>query len=92
MPDRHHTCPGQFIPRQQIKKLAALLSRFGFCVLNFFSVLSVVKGGQNLPNRLVGIGLTDLPKIGGGALVPRPHGSGIPIVCQFVLREKIRGD
>ena len=38
----------------------------------------VVLGGDNLPSP-VGIGLTDLPNIGGrGQLPPYPHGSGIP--------------
>ena len=36
----------------------------------------VVKGGQNLP-LLVGIGLTDLPNIGGASGPPGPPGSGI---------------
>ena len=40
--------------------------------------MPVVKGGHNLP-PLVGIGLTDLPNIWGGAmpLRPPPSGSGI---------------
>ena len=34
----------------------------------------IVMGGQNLPSPQVGIGLTDRPKMGGGAV-----GSGIPV-------------
>lgn len=32
LPDRHPTCPGQLIPRQQIKKLAALLPSGYVCL------------------------------------------------------------
>ena len=36
----------------------------------------VIKGGQNLP-PMDGIGLTDLPNIGGASGPPGPPGSGI---------------
>ena len=38
--------------------------------------VQVLKGGQNLP-PLVGIGLTDPPKMGGGAQMPPHPGSNI---------------
>ena len=47
-----------------------------------------VKGGQNLSN-LVGIGLTDLPKMGGEAMAfPGPPGSSITAVMYVVDEEK----
>ena len=58
--------------------------------------MPVVIGGDNLPSP-VGIGLTDLPNIGGASGPPGPLGSGItedkmlPMQVLFVL-PKLRAD
>ena len=45
---------------------------------NFLGV-PAVKGGQSMPPPLVGIGLTDLPNIGGAIGPAGPPGSGIAV-------------
>ena len=42
--------------------------------------MPVVIGGDNLPS-MVGIGLTDLPNIGGASGPPGPPGSGTTVIA-----------